>query len=216
MRLRRIPRASSMLEAHPRWVVSEPGALRGKWHAHFENQHPIHVEIGCGKGQFITEMAIKYPEVNFIAIEKYDSVLIRALEKVCQIEQKNVQLVLLDAVELRSIFSTGEVQKIYLNFSDPWPKKRQAKRRLTASSYLTLFKDVLQDEGVLHVRTDNFGLFQFSLESINHDPDYWICHMDLDRHRNASDDDVMTEFEEKFVRENKPIYELEAWRKRRK
>ena len=211
MRLRKIQGAREALEENKYYFVAEPQNNKGKWKDVFKNDNPIHLEVGCGKGNFIIGMAKAFPNVNFIAIEKFESVLIRALEKVENEEIPNLKLINGDALLLKDMFETGEVSNVYLNFSDPWPKSRHAKRRLTYKTFLDIYRDILSDDGVIMQKTDNKILFEFSIESFSED-NWVLSNISVDLH---SEDifNVMTEYE---VKKSKlgPIYRLEA-RKRK-
>ncbi len=193
MRLRKIKGAMEFLESHPDYVILEPEKLKGKWNTVFKKKQPIHIEIGSGKGQFIYDMALKYPEVNFIAIEKFDSVLIRALEKFIDSGIDNVKLMLFDALTIDEVFDK-EVDRIYLNFSDPWPKARHAKRRLTSPRFLTNYEKILS--GKIIFKTDNRDFFDYSLETLE---EYGMILEDVTFDLHSLDvENVMTEFEKKF------------------
>lgn len=211
MRLRKIQGAREALEENKYYFVAEPHNNKGKWKDVFKNDNPIHLEVGCGKGNFIIGMAKAFPNVNFIAIEKFESVLIRALEKVENEEIPNLKLINGDALLLKDMFETSEVSNVYLNFSDPWPKSRHAKRRLTYKTFLDIYRDILNDDGVIMQKTDNKILFEFSIESFSGD-NWVLSNISVDLH---SEDifNVMTEYE---VKKSKlgPIYRLEA-RKRK-
>lgn len=211
MRLRKIPRAGEQIASHPDLVVVGGTELKGAWQTKFSNNQPLHIEIGMGKGGFITEMARRNPEINFVGIEVYDSVLLRALEKLVENPLPNLRLLHVDAADLRDVFEDGEVAKVYLNFSDPWPKKRHAKRRLTHAGFLTVYRTILAKNGKIQLKTDNQSLFEYSLWSFN---DYGMKFSDLsvDVHKDpeAYPDNVMTEYERKFHGLGQPIYLLEA------
>lgn len=209
MRLRKVKNAKITLASHPNHVVIDPMNHYGAWQKLFSNHHPIHLEIGCGKGQFITSMAKKYPDINFIAIEKYDSVLLRVLEKLLKEPLQNLLLVHIDAEQLDKLFSKGEIETIYLNFSDPWPKKRQEKRRLTHPNFLEKYRSVLQPEGIIQLKTDNDLLFEYSMMKFNHEPDFLIQRISLDWNRECVHN-VSTEFEVKFIEQGKPIFYIEV------
>ncbi len=163
MRLRNIPGAREAIEKSP-CVVKDPGANRGKWQAFFGNANPVHVEIGAGKGQFLMTLAAAHPEVNYIGIEKMSSVLYRALEKREEADLPNLYFINMDAERLPEVFGPGEVGRIYLNFSDPWPKDRHHKRRLTSREFLARYRAVLSEGAVVEFKTDQVPLFEFSLE----------------------------------------------------
>ena len=216
MRLRNIPRAEGVIEMH-RAVIKRPEAQRGCWKQVFGNQNPIYIEIGMGKGKFILEMAQKYPDINFIGIERYSSVLLRAVEKFDTEEYKeltNVRFVCMDARDVAEVFGEEEVDRIYLNFSDPWPKARHAKRRLTSQEFLERYEKILSGEGSVEFKTDNTELFNFSMEQIKESG--WKLTRytyDLHHHEDLNDDNVMTEYEEKFSAKGNPINKLIAQRK---
>jgi tRNA (guanine-N7-)-methyltransferase len=211
MRLRRIPRAASYIAAHPQLAVVGGEDLKGDWQSIFEISQPIHIEIGMGKGGFINEMACRNPHINFIGIELYDSVLLRSLEKLVENPLSNLRLLHADAVNLKEVFGKGEVSKVYLNFSDPWPKSRHAKRRLTHEFFLNVYKEILVTDGKLQLKTDNRSLFEYSLWSLNHyGMKFSDVSVDLHVDPEAYPDNVMTEYETKFHGKGQPIYLLEA------
>ncbi len=216
MRLRNIPRAESVLEAHDK-VIKNEKELKGRWKEVFGNDHPVYLEIGMGKGRFLTEMAARHPERNYIGIERYSSVLLRAVERLDKPgegrEPGNIRLICMDAARIGEVFEKGEVQGIYLNFSDPWPKKRHARRRLTSREFFARYDQVLASEGRVEFKTDNQELFRFSLEEADEAGwrvlmRTWDLHGDPDRNRG----NVMTEYEEKFSAKGHPICKLIAVR----
>ncbi len=215
MRLRNIPRAEGTIQAHHA-VIKRPEAQRGCWKQVFGNKHPVYIEIGMGKGRFIMEMAKQHPDINFIGIERYSSVLLRAIEKFDTEEYKdlkNVRFVCMDARNVAEVFAENEVSRIYLNFSDPWPKARHAKRRLTSTEFLERYEKILKPGGLLEFKTDNTPLFNFSLEQIKEAG--WILRnftYDLHHHEEMNRDNVMTEYEEKFSVKGNPINKLIAVR----
>jgi tRNA (guanine-N7-)-methyltransferase len=167
MRLRKVKNAFEDLSKDTKYFVCNPKDYKGKWNSLvFKNNNPIHIEVGCGKGQFMMGLAQKFPDINFIAIEKFDSVLIRTLEKALTYDMPNLRLVLLDANMLAEVFEYGEIKRIYLNFSDPWPKKKNAKRRLTYRDRLEQYSKVLKPGGFLRIKTDNDDFFDFTLEEV--------------------------------------------------
>lgn len=212
MRLRKIKGAREALEENVKYFIKNPNEYKGGWHNLFENTNPIHLEVGCGKGNFIIGMAKAFPNINFIAIEKFESVLIRALEKLENENLNNIKIINADALTLCDIFSKGEVSTIYLNFSDPWPKTRHAKRRLTYKTFLDIYRNILSDDGAIMQKTDNKILFEFSIESFSKD-DWILSNISVDLH---STDlfNIETEYETKKSKFG-PIYRLEA-RKRLK
>lgn len=211
MRARYKPWAAELIEAHPEIVIPNPEALKGKWHEEFGNDHPIHIEAGSGKGRFITGMAQANPDINYIGIELFESVIVTALQGALEPEGgiPNLRLLQVNAQELETFFEAGEIDRVYLNFSDPWPKTRHAKRRLTHESFLKLYERVLPEGGEIHFKTDNRGLFEYSLTSIS---EYGMLLKDvsLDLHANEPEWNIMTEYEEKFLKKGQPIYRLEA------
>lgn len=210
MRLRNKPWAKEFIESHPEIIIPNPEEWKGKWNEIFGNNNPIHIEVGTGKGQYITGMALANPEINYIGIEMYTSVIVSALEKVLeQNSPPNLRLLNVDGAQLEKYFQKDDVQRIYLNFSDPWPKNRHAKRRLTHEGFLKKYESVLIDNGEIHFKTDNRGLFEFSLVSMSQ---YGMLLKDvsLDLHANEPVDNIRTEYEEKFSAKGQPIYRLEA------
>jgi tRNA (guanine-N7-)-methyltransferase len=209
MRLRNNPKADEILENHKDFVVINTKENKGKWKELFGNDNPIYIEIGMGKGDFIIENAKRYPNINFIGIEKFSSVLISAVKKIDESEVvlNNLKLMKEDAIELGEVFLENEVDRIYLNFSDPWPKKRHSKRRLTSHTFLPVFKTILQDNGELILKTDNRTLFEFSLISFQqfHMSFIDVC---LDLHNSEGyEDNIETEYERKFSPYG-PIYRI--------
>ena len=202
MRLRKVKNANSILNSSL-LVINNPKDYKGKYNELFGNTNPIHIEIGMGKGQFILKMAQKYPDINFIGIEKYDSVLVRAVEKITDYELPNLRLICMDANMLEDIFGR-EISNIYLNFSDPWPKVRHAKRRLTSSIFLNLYEQILIDDKTIIQKTDNITLFESSLESYQENGWFELeKSMDL---ANSKIDNETTEYEEKFRSLGQEIY----------
>ena len=209
MRLRNIPGARETI-AESRYTVKNYKEYKGKWNELFGNDNEIHIEIGMGKGKFIIDNALKYPHINFIGIEKYSSVLVRAIQKVEELDIGNLRFISMDAEDLEDTFEQGEIGKIYLNFSDPWPKKRHAKRRLTYHTFLAEYQQILVPAGKVELKTDNMGFFEFSLQSMNnfgmHFDGVWL---DL-HHSDENDHNVETEYEHKFASKGQPIYKLTA------
>lgn len=189
-------------------VILDPVSHKGKFKNIFEQKQPLHIEIGMGKGDFIYEMARRNPNINFIGIEKFPSVIAAAINKINQKEKlNNLKLMHYDAIQLNDIFAENEVDHIYLNFSDPWPKKRHAKRRLTSGAFLDVYKNILIDHGQIEFKTDNRGLFEYSLVSVNQYP-MSLEYVSLDLHHSPEmENNVMTEYEKKFS-VNGPIYKM--------
>ncbi len=214
MRLRRVKHAEAFLDSYPNIVVPSPKDNHGRWAELFANpKYPIHLEIGCGKGKFITEMAKEHPEVNYIGIEKYASVLLRALEKLVDQPLGNVLLIHGDAQELEAFFGNGEIERIHLNFSDPWPKNKKAKYRLTHPTFLDRYARILKNNGLIVFKTDNFGFFEYSLISFNHDDRYAINTFSLDLAK-AKIENISTEFEERYTALGERIYYIEVIKRR--
>ncbi|MCC8126400.1 MAG: tRNA (guanosine(46)-N7)-methyltransferase TrmB [Clostridiales bacterium] len=212
MRLRHIPGSEEAVADSP-YVIAQPQDYRGRFDEFFGNNHPLEIEIGMGKGKFIMELAGLHPEINYIGIERYPSVLLRALQKREEMELDNLFFVCVDAAQLGEIFAPGEVARIYLNFSDPWPKDRHAKRRLTSPDFVKVYDQILAEEGVVEFKTDNQGLFAYSLESIpaaGWQIDAWT--RDL-HHSDMAVGNVMTEYETKFSEMGNSICKLIASRK---
>ena len=181
MRLRNIKGSKEVIAASP-YVVQNPEDYKGKWSELFHNNHPLHIEIGMGKGQFIHTLASENPDINYIGIEMYSSVLYRALEKQSAEEKPNLYFLRFDAKYLADIFAEHEVDRIYLNFSDPWPKDRHAKRRLTSEGFLNLYNTILSADGYIQFKTDNRDLFDFSVETAENSPIWNIKELTYDLH----------------------------------
>lgn len=209
MRFRNVKNKENIIN-HSTSFIKDPQKYKGKWQNLFSNKKDIYVEIGIGKGKFIIEHAKKFPNVNFIGIEKFDSVLARALEKL-ETKLPNLYIIRLDAKDIAEVFD-HEISRIYLNFSDPWPKKRHAKRRLTAHEFLKRYDSVFCGEKIIYLRTDNMGLFEFSLESLS-TYGYILKDIKLDLHNEINEDFITTEYEDKFVKLNNNIYEVKAYKK---
>lgn len=216
MRLRNIPRAKEAIQAH-KDVIKEAGSRKGCWHKVFGNASPIHIEIGMGKGRFLLQMAARNRDVNYIGIERYSSVLLRALERYDTPEFQNltnVRFLCMDAHDLENIFAPGEVDRIYLNFSDPWPKARHAGRRLTSIQFFERYARVIQAGGEVEFKTDNEELFYFSLAQVEEAAGWILGGYTCDLHHDVAmnEGNVMTEYEEKFSGRGNPIYKLIAVR----
>lgn len=211
MRLRHIPGAEERIAGSP-YVIQAPQEEKGRWAERFGNGNPIEIEVGMGKGKFIMELAQSNPDKNYIGIERYSSVLLRGLEKREQLELTNIWFLCIDAKEMTEIFAPGEISRIYLNFSDPWPKDRHAKRRLTSPEFMKVYDQILAKDGMVEFKTDNRGLFDYSLESIPQ-AGWSIQQYTFDLHRSEmAEGNVMTEYETKFAAEGKPICKLVAVR----
>ncbi|KMY51302.1 tRNA (guanosine(46)-N7)-methyltransferase TrmB [Peribacillus loiseleuriae] len=209
MRLRNKPWADEKLNEFSHYVIANPEEQKGKWQAVFGNDNPLYIEVGTGKGRFITEMAKAHPNVNFIGIEVYKSVIVAALDRVIEADIPNLKLLSVDAADLLKFFAKGEVDRVYLNFSDPWPKTRHAKRRLTYKTFLSIYEDILPQNGEIHFKTDNQGLFESSLKSIS-EYGMLLSYVSLDLHHSDFEGNIMTEYEEKFSNLGSRIYRMEA------
>ena len=191
-------------------TILNPTENRGNWNKIFGNDHPIHLEVGCGKGRFITETAALHPEINFIALERVENVIILAMEKVKERELPNVRFLSADAHQLQEIFAESEIERIYLNFSDPWPKKRHTKRRLTSETFLPLYRYILRPDGSIWMKTDNRPLFDYSVQTLEANG-FELRNVCYDLHRSDFPDNIMTEYEENFSSKGFPIHRLEAY-----
>lgn len=213
MRLRNITGSREMI-AESDFVVHEPKLLKGKWKARFENDHPIYIEIGMGKGRFIMDSARANPDINYIGIEKYSAVLLRAIQKMEEDPLPNVILIRMDAEEITDVFDKGEIDRIYLNFSDPWPKDRHAKRRLPSGAFLKRYDEILKTGGTIEFKTDNRELFDFAVEELEESP-FKAERITYDLHNDPDMmiGNIMTEYEEKFSSKGNPICKYELVRR---
>ena len=214
MRLKNVP-GSREAVAHSRFAINDPSSYKGRWAGDiFGNTYPIHIEVGMGKGKFITTLAALHPDINYVGIEKYSSVLIRALEKMEEDPLPNLKFIRMDAEDIESVFSENEIDRIYLNFSDPWPKDRHAKRRLPSKRFLERFANILSHDGVIEFKTDNRELFDFALEEAPA-AGWKIISSTYDLHNDPvlSEGNIMTEYEEKFSGLGNPICKYMITRK---
>ena len=212
MRLRNVPGSREAI-AESKNVINEPVLLKGKWNTEFKNDNPIRLEIGMGKGNFIIRQAQENPNINYVGIEKYSSVLIRAIEKCEETEVLNLRFIRMEAEYICDVFEKGEIDRIYLNFSDPWPKDRHAKRRLTSRQFFERYDVILKDDGVVEFKTDNDLLFQFSLDQVPEAGWELVAHTwDLHNDEKLVKGNVMTEYESKFSAKGNPIHKLIAKR----
>lgn len=216
MRLRGRKGIREALEAQPELVVLEPERHRGGWAALFGNDRPIHVELGMGKGRFISQLSALHPDINYIGIDMYDELVRRAGEKARASREEhggdlsNLRLVRFNIESIEQVFAEGEIERIYLNFSDPWPKKRHARRRLTHEAFVAKYETMLNNAGEIHFKTDSRSLFEFSLNSFA-DLGLRMRNISLDLHADGLRTDlVMTEYETKFSAQGQPIFRLEA------
>lgn len=209
MRLRNIPEADEAIASSP-YCIQNPQEYIGKWQEIFSRNQPLHIEIGMGKGRFLKEMSVKYPDINYLGMDRYTSVLFRAVKKMETSPVDNLRFLRFDASEITEIFAPGEVDRIYLNFSDPWPKDRHAKRRLTSRVFLEHYDHILSPEGRIEFKTDNRDLFDFSLEEIRSSGVWHTDALTYDLHHDPTmnQDNVMTEYELRFSTKGNPICKL--------
>ena len=208
MRLRNIPGADEAI-LNSEYCIKEPESKKGNWQSVFSSTQPLHIEIGMGKGRFIMDMAAAHPDINYLGIERYSSVLLRALQKMEETPMPNLRFICMDAADVTEVFAKDEVSRIYLNFSDPWPKDRHAKRRLTSKTFLGRYDKILKPEGHVEFKTDNKDLFQFSLEQA--EPAGWHLDAftwDLHHDETLNQGNVMTEYEQKFSSMGNPICKM--------
>lgn len=206
MRLRNITGADTYIE-NSEYVVQDEKSKKGCWSEVFGRKAPLHIEVGMGKGQFMMELALCNPDINYVGIEMYSSVLLRAVQKMEEKPMDNLRFIRMDAREIEEVFGKGEVDKIYLNFSDPWPKDRHAKRRLPSRQFLARFDQILKKDGNLEFKTDNKDLFDFAVEEV--EPAGWkIDAITYDLHHDEvmNEGNILTEYEEKFSSKGNPIY----------
>ena len=203
MRQRNVKNKKEIIN-NSKYIISDANEYMGKWKKVFNNDNPIYIEIGMGKGDFILENAIGYPNINYIGIEKYDSIMALAIKKIEKNDLNNLRLIRMDALEIDNVFHK-EIDKIYLNFSDPWPKERHAKRRLTSPVFLNKYDKLFKNDVVIEMKTDNRLLFEYSLISFN-DNGYLIKEISLDLHHSNYENNIMTEYEKKFSSLNNRIY----------
>ncbi|HCP14414.1 MAG TPA: tRNA (guanosine(46)-N7)-methyltransferase TrmB [Peptococcaceae bacterium] len=210
MRMRRNHQAEENLKTMPGVLPGSPKSLYGHWEEVFQRKAPLHLELGMGKGDFIIGMAQKHPEFNFIGVERVPEVQYVAAQKNLKEPLPNLRFLSLDAVELELFFQPGEVDRIYLNFSDPWPKKRHAKRRLTYVDMLKIYQKILKPGGQIHFKTDGEPFFEFSLEQFR-EAGMSFGKISRDLHHSGFEDNVMTEYEKRFSELGLPIYRCEVW-----
>lgn len=210
MRQRNVKNKKEIIN-NSKYIILNPEDYIGKWKNLFNNSNPIYIEIGMGKGDFILENAITYPNINFIGIEKYDSIIALAIKKIEENELDNLKLIRMDALNINNVFKK-EIDKIYLNFSDPWPKERHAKRRLTSDVFLDKYDILFKNNKVIEMKTDNQNLFEYSLISFNNSS-YKIEEISLDLHHSNKENNIMTEYEKKFASKNNRIYYVKVVKK---
>lgn len=212
MRLRNVPGAREVMVENP-YVFTEPEGMKGTWSEVFNNDNPVRIEIGMGKGRFVSTLAQLNPDINYVGIEKYSSVLLRAVEKQDELNLPNLRFIRMDAEAITEVFDREEVDRIYLNFSDPWPKDRHAKRRLTSRQFFERYNIILKKDGQVEFKTDNRPLFDFSVEEVK-EAGWQLRAVTYDLHNDAKlcEGNVMTEYEERFSAAGNPICKLIAVR----
>ncbi|WP_129597976.1 tRNA (guanosine(46)-N7)-methyltransferase TrmB [Anaerophilus nitritogenes] len=208
MRRRKKKGADEKLLSYSTYVMQDPFLYKGKWKKKFKNENPIYLELGMGRGKFLTTLAQMYPNVNFIGMEMKEEVLLKAVEKAYELSLENILFIWGDAKELQEYFEKNEVQKIFINFCDPWPKKRWAKRRLTHHNFLKMYKNILEETGEIHFKTDNEKLFEFSLNEFSNECMY-LKNISLDL-KESDTENVTTEYEDKFMNQGLKIYRCEG------
>ena len=207
MRLRKVKNAQNIID-ESQYIIKKPEIYKGNYKNVFENDNPIYIEVGMGKGDFIIEKALKNPEINFIGIEKFDSVMVRAVQKLEEYDIPNLKLIKIDALNIDNIFYK-EISCLYLNFSDPWPKKRHTNRRLTSNVFLNKYDLIFKNTKKIIMKTDNRHLFEYSIKSLT-DYEYKINDISLDLHSDNKLDNIETEYEKKFVSKGMVIYYIEV------
>ena len=210
MRQRNVKNKKEIIE-NSKYFIDNPTTYKGNWQKIFNNNNPIHIEIGMGKGQFIIENALRYKDINFIGIEKFDGILALALKKVPD-NLPNLKMLRLDAINIEDVFSL-EITTIYLNFSDPWPKTRHEKRRLTSPNFLERYDKIFKNDNHIIMKTDNKDLFAYSIKTFNN-YGYYIEDITFDLERREDSLNIKTEYEEKFTKLNNPIYKIEVIKKK--
>lgn len=216
MRLRNVPGSRDMIK-ESRFTIKNESEYKGKWNTVFGNDNSIHIEIGMGKGQFIMTLASQNPHINYIGIEKYSSVLVRAIEKQEEEDLPNLYFIRMEAENITEVFEESEINRIYLNFSDPWPKDRHAKRRLTSVQFLERYEKILVKEGHVIFKTDNRDLFDFSLEQVKLAANWKLLNHTFDLHHSEYiEGNVMTEYETRFVEKGNAICRMEIAMKNNK
>lgn len=209
MRRRRVKGSDEKIVTYKDHVITEAQDYKGKWRELFGNENPIHLEVGIGRGSFLKKFAIKHPEINYVGIETKEEVMLYGVKESYEEGLKNIKFIWQDAANLNDFFDPKEVNRVYLNFSDPWPKNRHSKRRLTAASFLEMYRDVLVDKGEVHFKTDHEELFEFSLNSFSEEG-WKLKNISLDLYKNLPEDNIPTDYETKFVEQGLKIYRLEG------
>ncbi|TCO69841.1 tRNA (guanosine(46)-N7)-methyltransferase TrmB [Marinisporobacter balticus] len=209
MRRRKKKGADKKLLSYTDYVIQNPIEFKGRWGKKFDNENPIYLELGMGRGKFLTTLAQKYKDINFIGIEMKEEVLLKAVEKAYEKSVENILFIWADANKLREYFDDGELKRIFINFCDPWPKKRWAKRRLTHHRFLDIYKNILTNEGEIHFKTDNEKLFEFSLNEFCN-VDLKLKNISLNLKESEFEENITTEYEEKFMGQGLEIYRCEG------
>lgn len=209
MRLKHVKGAENIVE-NSNYVIKDYIDYKGKYNKLFNNNNPIYIEIGMGKGNFIIENAIKYPNINFIGIEKYDSVMVKAIKRLDILDLPNLKLIRMDANKIDEVFDK-EIDKIYLNFSDPWPKDRHAKRRLMSPNFLEKYNSIFKDKKIIEFKTDNRKLFEYAIKTFNEEQ-YKIEEISLNLYEDDTPDNIPTEYETKFNSLGFPIYKIKVYK----
>lgn len=209
MRMRKKKHCAERLEKCEELWIKNPEDYKGAWGGVFANDNPVHIEIGCGKGKFITETALRNPDINYVAIDVVPDVLVIALEKATALGLSNLRFIIADAGRLEDYFAPHEISRIYLNFSDPWKKNKQAKRRLTHKNFLDIYKRLLKNGDFIYFKTDNKALFEFSLNSFAAE-NFKMQNITFDLHASSYEGNIMTEYETRFSEQGMPIYRVEA------
>lgn len=209
MRRRGVKNLDTRIVSKPDILLANSNEYKGNWKTVFGNENPIYLEIGMGKGDFLIDLATKNPNINYIGLEKFPSVIVVAMDKVAKTNLKNIKLICADATNLNEMFEENEIDKIYLNFSDPWPKTRHAKRRLTYYTFLKVYENILKDNSTIEFKTDNRSLFEFSLISFNQN-NWDFLKLCFDLHTDYDTNEISkTEYEKRFISLGQPIYFIE-------
>ncbi len=208
MRMRKKKWAQPYLDSHPEYALVSPQDYKGKW-KEFLQCEKLHVEIGTGKGGYLLAMSKMYPQDGWVGIERDHSVAAVACRKALESEESiaNRRMIAGTAEELEEWFAPGEIDVIHLNFSDPWPKKKTHKKRLSSEKFLNMYRSLLSEEGEIRMKTDNKALFEDSVRYFV-DADYRLQEFSVDYRRNPHEEDAITEYEQKFMEEGMPIYQL--------
>lgn len=214
MRRRNVKNIDTRIKKYPSILLENPNIYKGRWKELFGNSNPVYLEIGMGKGDFLIELATRNPDINYIGLEKFPSVIVVAMDKIAKTNLKNIKLICMDALNLNDVFDKNEIDKIYLNFSDPWPKYRHTKRRLTFQLFLKIYENILKNDSTIEFKTDNRKLFEFSLISFNQN-NWEFLNLSFDLHNDFNTNEIAkTEYEKRFIELNQPIYFVEVRKNR--